>query len=77
MVLRGVLSVLIAIALLMVAFDYRGSSVRVWDWAEVLFTDLYRTKWRTPWRSFGSMRLQLGCVGAVLLPLGLGSLLSR
>jgi hypothetical protein len=75
-VLRGVLSVIIGIALLMVAFDYRGVSVRVWDWAEVLFTDRYRT-WRTPWRSFRSMRLQLGCVGAVFLLLGLGSLLSH
>ncbi|MFI6355069.1 hypothetical protein ACIBJF_20985 [Streptomyces sp. NPDC050743] len=73
--LRGVLSVIIGIALLMVAFDYRGVSVRVWDWADVLFTDRHRPPWRTPWRSFGSMRLQLGCVGAVLLLLGLGSLL--
>jgi hypothetical protein len=74
-VLGAVLAVIIGIALLMAAFDYRGISVWVWDWADVLFTDRYRTKWGTPWRSFGLMRLQLGCVGAVLLLLGLGSLL--
>ncbi|MEV6193334.1 hypothetical protein AB0M19_13155 [Streptomyces sp. NPDC051920] len=74
MLLAGVLAVIAGGVLLVVAGGYRGVDVRVWDWADVTFSPRYRTRWGTPWRSLGYMRLQCGFVGTGLAILGLVAL---
>ncbi|MFD8422004.1 hypothetical protein [Streptomyces sp. NPDC059466] len=71
MVLRGVLALIAGSAFTVVACGYRGVDVRIWDWADVTFSPRHRTRWGTPWKSLGRMRLQLGFVGVGLVILGL------
>ncbi|MFE4697229.1 hypothetical protein ACFRIC_09065 [Streptomyces sp. NPDC056738] len=74
MLLRGVLALVAGGALLVVAGGYRGVDVWVWDWADVTFSPRCRTRWGTPWKSLGRMRLQCGFVGAGLAIVGLVAL---
>ncbi|MFJ8195530.1 hypothetical protein [Streptomyces sp. NPDC096152] len=58
-------------ALIVVACGYRGVDVWVWDWADVTFSQRYRTRWGTPWKSLERMRMQFGFLGVVFVVLGL------
>lgn len=71
MVLRGVLALIVGSAFIVVACDCRNVALWVWDWADVVFSSRYRTRWGTPWKSLERMRLQFGSVGVGLVILGL------
>jgi hypothetical protein len=73
-VLRGVLALIAGSAFTVVACGYRGVDVWVWDWADVTFSERYRTRWGTPWKSLGRMRLQFAFLGVGLVMLGLVTL---
>jgi hypothetical protein len=64
-----VFELLVGVGLIVVACDYRNVALRVWDWADVVVTR--RSRWGTPWKSPDHMRIGFGIAGAVLVALGL------
>lgn len=73
MLFQGVLALLAGGAFVVVACGWRGVDLWVWDWADVIFSP-HRSRWGTPWKSLGLMRLQFGCVGVGLVIYGLVTL---
>lgn len=68
----GVLALLAGGAFMAVACGFRGVDVWVWDWAPVVIRQ--KGRYGTPWRSFTSMRIQFGILGAMFLGFGLHAL---